>query len=93
MTSDTLLESYYEFAMDGDTLMHFISEVLNGQYGPAERQPILDFLDQLAWIILGNIETRFDESRSLEADPDAIRDQTESELNAVRTRVLQYFSP
>lgn len=89
MTSDELLDHYYEFAMEGETLIPFVRRVLQGAYGQPERQPLLHFLDTVEAIVLGNIETRFDEGPGLEADPDAVGEETRREVDEARTLVLQ----
>ncbi|MCL5116379.1 MAG: hypothetical protein M1272_04440 [Firmicutes bacterium] len=89
MTSDTLLEHYYEFSMEGETLIPFIRRVLAGDYGVPERRPILHFLDTLEAIILGNIDARFEEGPGLEADPDAVAEETRREVDEARTLVMR----
>ncbi|NMP22167.1 hypothetical protein [Sulfobacillus harzensis] len=88
MTTDELVEAYYTFAAEGETLIPFVREVLKGSYGPPERQPLLHFIDTIEAIIMGNIETRFDEGPGLEANPDAVREETERETNEARMLVL-----
>lgn len=89
MTSDALIDNYYEFAMEGETLLPFVKRVLEGAYGSPDRTAILYFLDRIESIILGNIETRFDEGPGLEADPDAVREETRREMDDARSLVLQ----
>ena len=88
MTSDELLDQYYEFASEGDTLIPFIHHVLSGRYGTPERGSILHFLDTVEAIVLGNIETRFDEGPGLEADPEAVGEATRREVDEARGLVL-----
>lgn len=89
MTSDDLLEQYYEYAMEGPTLIPFIQKVLKGTWGTPDRLAMLHFLDRLEAIVLGNIETRVDEGPGLEADPEAVAEGTRREMDAARTLVLQ----
>jgi len=88
MDSDQLLDWYYEYAMEGHTLIPFVQTVLNGTYGPPERTALLYFLDRLEAIILSNIESRFDEGPGLEADPDAVGEDTRREVDEARTLVI-----
>ncbi len=90
MTSDQLIEQYYEFAMEGgDTLVPFVERVVAGDYGPPDRPAVLYFLDRIEAIILGNIEARFDEGPGLEADPDAVAEDTRRTVDQARTVVLK----
>lgn len=91
MTSDQVMEQYYEFASEGggDTLLPFLRHVLDPRHACAERQELLDFLDRLEIIILGNIETRYDEGPGIEADPDWVREETQRELAQARSLVLE----
>ncbi len=89
MTSEQLLEEYYAFAMEGETLIPFVKAVLQGTYGEPGRQPLLHFLDTVEAIVMANIETRYDEGPGIESDPDAVREETEREVNEARMLVLR----
>ena len=88
MTSDEILEHYYEYSMDGPTLIPFVQEVLKGRFGPADRQALINFLDRLEIIILGNIDERYDEGPGLEVDADFVREEASREINQARTLVF-----
>lgn len=88
MTSDEILERYYEFALDGPALIPFVEEVLKGNFGPPDGQSLLRFLDRIEFIILGNIEDRYDEGPGIEVDVDRVREETAREINQARAVVL-----
>lgn len=89
MTDDQLLEEYYAFAMEGETLIPFVKAALQGAYGEPDRQSLLHFLDTVEAIVMANIETRYDEGPGIESDPDAVREETEREVNEARMLVLR----
>lgn len=88
MTSDDLVDHYYAFAMEGETLIPFVRTVLAGAYGEPDRLCLLQFLDRIEAIVLGNIAVRFDEGPGLDADPDAVRESAHLEVDAARSLVL-----
>ncbi len=89
MTRDELIEYYYDFASEGDTLIPFIKEGLVGAWGPPQRLALLNFLDRVEAIILDNVDARLDEGPGLNADPDAVREQTRREVDEARALVMQ----
>lgn len=90
MTVEELVEHYYTFAMQGDTLIPFIAQVLGGTYGAVSADVILEFLDRLELLILGNIEDRYQEAPGLEVDVAQVREDTRREMDRARVLVLEH---
>lgn len=90
MTVDALVEHYYSFAMQGDTLIPFTVEVLGGAYGPVPADVILEFLDRMELLIVGNIEDHYQEAPGLEVDVDRVREDTRREVDRARALVLEH---
>lgn len=88
LNSDDLIEAYYAFAVEGDAPVAFVDRVLHGDYGAPNREALLQFLDQIESIILGNIETRLDETPHITVDVEAVRDEARAAIDAARARVF-----
>lgn len=88
MTSEEILAHYYDAATDGPRLLVFVQTVLDGRYGPPDRQALIQFLDRLEIIISGNIDDRIDEGPGLGIAADQVRDAASREINEARTLVL-----
>lgn len=93
MHVDTLIDTYYEEAMEGIDLKGFILKAVEGAYGTPERQVLLHFLDRMEAIILGNISTKWEEGPGLEVDQEAVTEATHQEFDEVREVVLQHLRP
>ncbi|PSR22027.1 MAG: hypothetical protein C7B45_08485 [Sulfobacillus acidophilus] len=88
MTSDDLIDQYYAFAQEGDTLIPFVSRTLSGAFGQPDRVALLHFLDRIESIILGNIVLRFEEGPGLDADPDTVSESARQEIDEARSLVM-----
>jgi hypothetical protein len=88
MTSDDLLDRYYEWAQEGETLLAFVRLTLSGAYGNPDRLALLHFLDRIEAIVLGNIALRVEEGPGLDADPDAVSESARLEVDEARSLVM-----
>lgn len=79
MTPELLLEQYYESASEGTSLRAYLQQILEGSLGQPNRPAILEFVDQVERIVLGNMMTH--------GDYDGLAD-AEDEFHMVRTWIL-----
>jgi hypothetical protein len=82
---EALLDRYYEeAALDGPDVVRFISDALRGAYGPVDTPVLHGFLDRLEVILLGNIETRLEETPGRGQDAAAAWEMARLELAEAR---------
>ncbi len=68
MTADELIEQYYVAASEGTTLHAFVETVLPDCHTKKDRDAMLDFVDQVERIVLGNMMTHGDDDNLEEAE-------------------------
>lgn len=69
----------------------FIRRAADGEWGAANRSTLLDFLDQVERIILGNIEDHAEETPGQGLDPEEAREQASESVARARAIVLESF--
>lgn len=84
MDLETLIDQYYEAAMDGTSLLDFIRQALDGHYGPPDPKLLNRFLDRIEVIVLGNIDVKLEEAPGSAEDAEQAQSAFRDELGQAR---------
>jgi hypothetical protein len=87
MDQDALLDRYYDEAMLGTSLEDFVTRALAGEWGPVARPTVMRFLDRLEVILLGNIDTKLEESPGSQDAAEQAAEAARAELARARALV------